>query len=306
MPGALEKRSVFQDGKEKVLEVHFSRINPQKPHQSIFLIFIRDVTERKRMEEHIRRSDRLVSLGVLAAGIAHEMRNPLTGLSLLMDDVHDHLPDGSQARDLVRRSLQEIDRLENLINGLLDFAVPSRQVNLEIRPLGGVLHKTLFLLRKLCKNHKVTLNGPADESLPLLRLDADKLQQALLNLLLNAVQAMPDGGNLTVEVKEAPANESTISGPAVRIVVSDTGTGIAPEDLPYIFDPFFSRSPSGCGLGLAIVHSIVQEHKGSVSVSSDLGKGTTFWVDLPTEEEPSIEPKAVSGPPPEKTLAVMS
>ena len=125
-----------------------------------------------------------------------------------MDDVHDHLPDGSQVRDLVRRSLQEIDRLENLINGLLDFAVPSRQVNLEIRPLGEVLHKTLFLLRKLCKNNKVTLNGHADESLPLLQLDADKLQQALLNLLLNAVQAMPEGGDLSVEVREVPAAES--------------------------------------------------------------------------------------------------
>ncbi|MBI4966333.1 MAG: GAF domain-containing protein [Desulfomonile tiedjei] len=305
VPGALEKLSVRQDGKETVLEVHFSRIEPQKPHQSIFLIFIQDVTQRKHMEEHIRRSDRLVSLGVLAAGIAHEMRNPLTGLSLLMDDVHDHLPDGSQARDLVRRSLQEIDRLENLINGLLDFAAPSRQVNLEVRPLGDVLHKTLFLLRKLCRNHKVTLNGHADESLPLLHLDADKLQQALLNLLLNAVQAMPEGGDLTVEVKEVPALESLLSGPAVRIIVSDTGTGIAPEDIPYIFDPFFTRSPSGCGLGLAIVHGIVQEHKGRISVSSELGKGTTFQVDLPTAQEPSKEQEAMSGPAAGNSRAVM-
>jgi len=295
-PGTLETCSVRQDGKETVLEVHFSRIKTQEPRQSIFLIFIQDVTQRKHMEEHLRRSDRLVSLGVLAAGIAHEMRNPLTGLSLLMDDVHDHLPDGSQARDLVRRSLQEIDRLENLINGLLDFAAPSRQVNLVIRPLGDVLHKTLFLLKKLCKNHKVTLNGRADESLPLLHLDADKLQQALLNLLLNAVQAMPEGGNLTVEVKQVSALESLLSRPAARIIVSDTGTGIAPEDIPYIFDPFFSRSPSGCGLGLAIVHSIVQEHKGRISVSSDVGKGTTFWVDLPTVEKTSTELEAMTGP----------
>ena len=246
-----------------------------------------------------------MSLGVLAAGIAHEMRNPLTGLSLLMDDVHDHLPEGSQARDLVRRSLQEIDRLENLINGLLDFAVPSRQVNLEVRPLGDVLHKTLFLLRKLCKNQKVTLSGHSDESLPMLHLDADKLQQALLNLLLNAVQAMPEGGSLTVVVKEVPAPESLLLGPAVRIVVSDTGIGIAPEDIPFIFDPFFTRSPSGCGLGLAIVHSIVQEHKGSVSVSSELGKGTTFWVDLPIVEEPAIELEANNDRPAEKTRAAL-
>jgi PAS domain S-box-containing protein len=306
VPGALDKRSVFQDGKESVLEVHFSRIDSPKPHQDIFVIFLRDVTQRTRMEEHIRRSDRLVSLGVLAAGIAHEMRNPLTGLSLLMDDVHDHLPDGSRVRDLVRRSLQEIDRLENLINGLLDFAVPSRQVNLEVRPVGEVLHNTLFLMRKLCKNHKVTLKGHVDKILPLLHLDADKLQQALLNLLLNSVQAMPHGGDLAVDVREVPAWESLLSGPSVRIIVSDTGTGIAPEDIPYIFDPFFSRSPSGCGLGLAIVHSIVQEHNGSISVSSDVGKGTTFWVDLPVAQETSMHLEAMIGQRDEKTRAAMS
>lgn len=278
---SLEHHSVFQDGKEKVLEVHFSTIYKKKQQQTIHLIFIRDITQRKRMEDHIRRSDRLVSLGVLAAGIAHEMRNPLTGISLLLDDFHDRLQERPQERDLIQKSLHEIDRLENLITGLLDFAAPSRRINLEVRPLGDVLANTLFLVKKLCKSQKVSLSVHSDEPLPLLKLDPEKLQQALLNLILNAVQAMPDGGSLKVEAKNVTPEESLLSAPSLRIAVEDTGRGISAEDIPYIFDPFFSRNPSGCGLGLAIVHSIVQEHNGRISVSSQVGKGTTLWVDLP-------------------------
>ena len=292
----LEQHSIFQDDKEKVLEVHFSTIYQEKQQQTISLLFIRDITQRKRMEDHIRRSDRLVSLGVLAAGIAHEMRNPLTGISLLMDDFHDHLHDRPQERELIQRSLQEIDRLENLINGLLDFAVPSRRVSLEVRPFGDVLKSTLFLVKKLCKNQNISLSIHSDESLPLLHLDPEKLQQALLNLLLNAIQAMPDGGSLNLEVKNVMPEESLLSKPTVRIAVMDTGKGISPEDVPYIFDPFFSRNPSGCGLGLAIVHSIVQEHKGRISVSSQLGKGTTLWVDLPVMGAMETEGQAQARP----------
>jgi PAS domain S-box-containing protein len=278
---SLEHHSVFKNGEEKILEVHFSTIPHEKHQHNTHLLFVRDVTQRKRMEEHIGRSDRLVSLGVLAAGIAHEMRNPLTGISLLMDDLHDKLGAKPRERELIQRSLQEIDRLENLINGLLDFAVPSRGVNLEVRPFGNVLQNTLFLVKKLCKNQGVSLSVHTEEDLPLLNIDPEKLQQAVLNLLLNAIQAMPEGGQLNIEVKKVASEESLLSEPAVRIVVSDTGRGIAAEDIPFIFDPFFSRTPSGCGLGLAIVHGIVQEHKGRISVSSQLVKGTSFRVDLP-------------------------
>ncbi|MGC8491100.1 MAG: ATP-binding protein [Syntrophobacteraceae bacterium] len=281
--GPVEYRCPFPNAREKVLEVHLSTMYHERRMENVFLIIVRDVTQRKLMEEHIRRSDRLVSLGVLAAGIAHEIRNPLTGISLLMDDLHDHLEDLPKERELIRRSLQEIDRLENLTNGLLEFAVPSRQINLELRPVGEVVHNTFFLVRKLCKNNNVSLSLQSDEALPLLRLDREKLQQALLNLLMNGVQAMPEGGELKIEVTEVAAEESLLSQPAVRILVQDSGKGISPEDIPYVFDPFFSRNPSGCGLGLAIVHGIVQEHGGKISLSSELGKGTIFWMDLPVK-----------------------
>lgn len=281
---SLEHHSVFQEGREKILEVHFSTIHQEKQNKRVYLLFIRDVTQRKRMEEHIRRSDRLVSLGVLAAGIAHEMRNPLTGISLLLDDLHDRLDEMPRERELIQRSLHEMDRLENLINGLLEFAMPSRGVKLQVRPLMDVVDKTLFLVRKMCRNQKISLSIRGEEPLPLLQLDPEKLQQALLNLLLNSIQAMPDGGSLSVEVKTVSTEESLTPGPAVRVSVVDSGKGIAAEDIPYIFDPFFSRNPSGCGLGLAIVHSIVEEHRGHISVTSRPGEGTTFWIDLPVSE----------------------
>ena len=282
--GSIEYRCVFGDGREKVLDVHFSSIRQERQDKDVFLIIVSDITQRKLMEEHLRRSDRLISLGVLAAGIAHEIRNPLTGISLLMDDLHDHMHDLPRERELIRKSLQEIDRLENLINGLLDFAAPSKQIKLELRSLADVLLNTLFLVKKLCENNHISLLMNSQSTLPMLLLDPEKLQQALLNLLMNAIQAMPEGGDLRVEVKKVSAAESLLSMPAVRIAVQDTGRGISPEDIPYVFDPFFTRNTSGCGLGLSIVHSIVREHGGQISLSSQLGQGTTFRIDLPIAE----------------------
>ncbi|MGO9017672.1 MAG: ATP-binding protein [Syntrophobacteraceae bacterium] len=279
--GSIEYRCAFRDSKEKVLEVHFSSIRQERQNKDVFLIIVSDITQRELMEEHLRRSDRLISLGVLAAGIAHEIRNPLTGISLLMDDLHDHLHALPTERELIEKSLREIDRLENLINGLLDFAVPSRQIKLELHPPGDVLQNTLFLVKKLCRDHNISLVVNSENSIPLVRLDPEKLQQALLNLLMNAIQAMPEGGDLRVQVKKVSAGESLLSRSAVRIAVHDSGKGISPEDIPYVFDPFFTRNTSGCGLGLAIVHSIVREHGGQISLSSQLGRGTTFWIDLP-------------------------
>jgi signal transduction histidine kinase len=233
------------------------------------------------MEAHIRRSDRLISVGVLAAGIAHEMRNPLTGISLLLDDLHDHIEDRGENREMIQKALQEIDRLENLITGLLDFAAPSKPAQLTARPIRDVFRHLFFLIKKQCKNQNIKLTEHLEDALPQVNLDPERLLQALLNLLLNAIQAMPDGGEARIRVHNADATESMLSEPAIRIEVSDTGKGIQPDDIPFIFDPFFSRNPAGHGMGLAITHSIIQEHGGRISVFSEPGQGATFWIDLP-------------------------
>lgn len=283
-----EHHLVFHEGKEKYLEVQFSRTQQEDRAQDTLLLFLRDISQRKIVEAHLRRSDRLISLGVLAAGMAHEMRNPLTGISLLLDDLHDHLAERPEDRAMIQGALQEIDRLENLIHDILDFAAPSRRVRLLARSVEEVLQTTLFLVRKQCENQNIHLEARAEAGVPPVNLDPERLQQALLNLLLNAIQAMPDGGTLSLRVRLTNSGDSLLSGPAVRIEVHDTGKGIRTEDLPYVFDPFFTRNPGGVGLGLAIVHSIVEEHGGRIVVSSQVGEGATFWMDLPVVNGPRI------------------
>jgi PAS domain S-box-containing protein len=278
-----EQEITFPDGKVRVVEYSCSTIR-ETGRNTMHLLFFRDVTKRKEMEEHVRRTDRLASLGVLAAGIAHEMRNPLTGISLMLDDLHDRLHERPEDRELIRQALREIERLENLVSGLLDFANPSRALRLETVSMSSVIADTLFLIRKLAKNYRIHISTDVEENAPPLKIDREKMKQVLLNLCLNAIQAMPEGGNLSIKVNEVSTENSLISRRAIRIVVTDTGKGIAAEDLPYIFDPFFSRNPSGSGLGLAIVHSIVIDHGGKIFVSSSVGKGTTFTIELPLEE----------------------
>ncbi|MCX7822156.1 MAG: ATP-binding protein [Syntrophobacterales bacterium] len=272
----VEHNLIFPDGKERIIEYSYSSIDKTEGDEKLFLISCRDITKRKQMEEHMRRTDRLASLGVLAAGIAHEMRNPLTGISLMLDDLHDHLHDNREERELIQRALEEIERLENLINSLLDFATPSRELRLEPTSLSSIIADTLLFMRKLAKNHHVRITTEIDDNIPPIQADREKMKQVFLNLFINAIQAMPNGGILTIGVSKAPES--------IRVTISDTGEGISPEDIPYIFDPFFSRRPRGSGLGLAIVHSIVVEHGGRVAVSSNLGKGTTFVIDFPTQQ----------------------
>ena len=228
-------------------------------------------------------NDRLISLGTLAAGVAHEIRNPLTGVCLLLDDLHDHLAERPKGREMIQKALAEMERLENLVNGLLDFAAPSRRSSPEVQPIEDVINNTLFLVQKQCKNRRIRLSVRVAEPLPPLSFDPERLRQALLNLLLNAIEAMPDGGDLSLHVDQVLDDPIPVLGPSIRIVITDTGKGILPEDIEYIFDPFFSRNPSGVGLGLAIVHSIVEEHGGRITVSSNPGHGTTFRLDLPID-----------------------
>jgi len=279
----LEHQLSSNGAQEKFLEVNLSRIHQEEQSRPGLLIFLRDITERKLLENHLRRSDRLISLGTLAAGVAHEIRNPLTGVCLLLDDLHDHLAESPQEREMIQKALSEVERLENLVNGLLDFAAPSRRLRFVVQPVEEVINNTLFLIQEQCKKQKINIAVQVADPLPPLHLDPARFRQSLLNLLLNAIQAMPEGGDLSLHVDQVLEGESLVSGPAVRILVADTGKGIPSEDIEYIFDPFFSRNPYGVGLGLAIVHSIIDEHGGRITVSSEMGNGTTFRIDLPID-----------------------
>ncbi len=262
---------VERDGRERHFEVGFFPIHPGR--DGGITLTMRDETEKERLREEMTRLDRLASLGKLAAGIAHEVRNPLTGVSLLLDDLHDRAGLDPENQALMEKALQEIERVERLIAGLLNFSSPPRTTFRE-GDLNRVLQDTLLLLRRECERQGIALAFAPGE-VPPFAFDIEKIKQALLNLVKNALEVMPDGGTISV---------TTAAGDRfATIAVSDSGPGIAPADLPLIFEPFFTRKGAGTGLGLSIVQRIVEEHHGRIVVESAAGRGTTFNIVLPVQ-----------------------
>ncbi len=240
--------------------------------QEGWLLTIEDLTERVSLRQQMARMDRLASLGRMSAGIAHEVRNPLTGVSLLLDELHDRLLGKEKDQQLIQRALGEIERLESLVNEMLHFAtLPTPK--LAYGQIKTVVEDVLLLIRKQCQRQKVELLETIADNLPEMMLDRDRLKQVLLNLLNNALDAMPDGGILTVEVK--------LHNEKMLIRISDTGVGIPAEKLPLIFEPFFTSKGHGTGLGLAISYNIISDHGGEIEIESNLGEGTTVVILLP-------------------------
>jgi signal transduction histidine kinase len=236
-------------------------------------VTIRDETEKERMREEMIRMDRFASLGRLSAGIAHEIRNPLTGITLLLDDLHDRSSFDAESRGLLGKALAEIERVEKLINALLSYASPPRSTFSQ-GDFGTVIQETLLFFRKTCEQAGVTLASRIGEITPFV-FDPDKIRQMLLNLLRNSLIATKPGGAITVAAW-------TENG-AAKLTVIDTGQGIPADDIEQIFEPFFTRSKGGTGLGLSITQRIVEEHHGTIAVASVAGEGTVFTVLLPLD-----------------------
>ncbi|MDO3379258.1 ATP-binding protein [Geoalkalibacter halelectricus] len=239
------------------------------------ILTVEDLTERVNMREHLERMERLASLGRLSAGIAHEIRNPLTGISIMLDDLHDRMLSNPADQTLIQRALQEMERLEGLVNELLTFATTAKST-LRPGPLAPVLRDILFLVEKQCERTNITLEQRIADNLPVFPLDSAKLKQAFLNLLTNAIAAMPDGGRLGVHA-ECRADQ-------VQVVIEDSGEGIPEDRLPLIFEPFYTSKGEGTGLGLSITHNIISDHGGRIEVKSQPGQGTQFVLWFPVNK----------------------
>lgn len=240
--------------------------------QEGWLLTIEDLTERVNMRQQMARMDRLASLGRMSAGIAHEVRNPLTGVSLLLDELHDRLLGQEVDQLLIRKALQEMERLETLVTEMLNFS-SIQPPQLHSGRIEKVLNDVLFLIRKQCQRQQVTLTEEIAQSLPETLLDAARIKQVLLNLFNNALDAMPDGGELKLMLDR--------SGDHIRLKISDNGVGIAADKLALAFEPFYTSKGQGTGLGLSISHTIVTEHGGDIQLDSVLHEGTTVQVTLP-------------------------
>lgn len=236
----------------------------------------RDRKLREYMHERLSQSEKLASLGRLAAGVAHEINNPLTGVLTYSHLLLKKAPPDGPDRDDLEVIVKESTRCRQIVKELLDFA---RETRSERKPgnLNEVIRDTISLVENQVSFQKVEIRAHLDPDLPEVPIDANEMQQVFTNLALNAAEAMPSGGVITIE--------TTLDGDAnfVRAEVSDTGTGIPEENLSKIFDPFFTtKEPGkGTGLGLAVTYGILQRHEGAIEVKSEVGKGTTFIIRLP-------------------------
>jgi signal transduction histidine kinase len=242
------------------------------------LLLVHDVREVVRMERQVRTAERLSSLGTLAAVMAHEIRNPLEAMNLnlvlLERSLTDPKPESAQENrtgKYLRIVKEEISRLAAIVENFLSFARPSGAPEERVR-LDAILQQIVDLLANQAKSHKVTI-GISIEGNPVVQGPPDQLKQVFLNLVINGLEAMPRGGSLRIRA-ETSKDDAIVH-------IQDTGVGIPQEQIPRLFDPFFTTRSKGTGLGLTIVHRVVLEHHGRIDVASTPGEGSTFTVTLP-------------------------
>lgn len=255
------------------LEVIATSLEEENGDHFGYVMLIRDITEIRHLKEEIAISQRLASLGHLAAGVAHEIRNPLSSIKGFATFFKERYRENPEDKKTAEIMIQEVDRLNRVITQLLEFAKPM-DLKRSRTSIHEVLKNTLKMIEEQARQKNITIHTDLSDDIEDACIDADKITQVLLNLYLNAVDAMDGKGALSVTLLRA-------SEGSLRINVSDTGSGIDQEHLAHIFDPYFTTKPAGTGLGLAIVHRIVEAHGGEIRVDSAKGKGTTVSIFLP-------------------------
>ncbi len=240
------------------------------------IALLRDLSELQHLRKEVERNQRLAAVGSLAAGVAHEIRNPLSslkGFATYFRQRYDRVPEDVKVADIM---IQEVERLNRVITELLEFSRPM-ELKRKATDTASLVRNALSTVEGQARGKEIALQSNLPSGLPAAAVDPDRMTQVLLNLFLNALAAMDKGGVLTVGMGRQ--DDDTL-----RISIADTGTGIRKEDLGRVFDPYFTTKPSGTGLGLAIVHRIVEAHGGEIRLESEPGKGTTFTILLPLGE----------------------
>ncbi|MEN6332439.1 MAG: ATP-binding protein [Smithella sp.] len=236
------------------------------------ILLLRDVTALRQLEKEAVKNRHLTSIASLAAGVAHEIRNPLSSLKGFAVYFRERLAGDEEDQEMADIMIAEVERLNRVISQLIEFARPL-QLKREKTDFPDLIQHTLGLIAADAKNNHVNITTDMASNLPPVEVDSDKVKQVLLNIFLNSLAAMKDGGSLKIRL--APGANS------VDVIVSDTGTGIEKADLPHIYDPYFTSKPAGTGLGLAVVQKIMEAHGGTINVESTGGEGTTVTLIFP-------------------------
>jgi PAS domain S-box-containing protein len=266
-----------QAGRPLVLNIALAPLQADSQGRTGALVVLEDVTSRMRLEEQLQQREKLSSIGLLAAGVAHEVNTPLTGVSSYTQMLLGMLPETDPKHALLQKVRRQADRASDIVNNLLNFSRTGGATEFTELSINQVMDDTLQLLEPQLRHSQIEIVRAYDPNLPLAYGNAVKLQQIFTNLILNARDAIPEGGRITLFT--ASTDEETIV-----IEIADTGMGIAPENVAKIYDPFYTTKGvgRGTGLGLAVSYGIVQEHSGHIAVESMPGKGTTFRITLPT------------------------
>ncbi len=283
-----------KDGCQLPVEACFSVIVDSAQEIKGLSCIFRDITEKKLMEQHLARIERLASLGELTAGLAHEIRNPLAGINGALQILSQAFSTESPEREVFKELFGQIKRLDQSVHHLLEFAIPVKPNFCSIK-LIDIINRTMLLMATRIKDERIETRVNLDSDHPPIQGDPYLLQQAILNILLNALDAMNPGGVLEIHTCWADKaagcsrikcisslNRTFTQG--VRVIVRDTGCGIATKDLDSIFNPFFTTKSHGTGLGLSITHRIIEQHHGSIFVESEPGAGTIFIINLPSNQ----------------------
>jgi two-component system NtrC family sensor kinase len=276
--GIYKFRLKTRGGRESVINASVAPLLGKDGARLGRLILLDDITQRVRMEEQMVQNEKLTSLGLLAAGVAHEVNTPLAVISNYIQMLAKQIPGDDPKQKTIDRIVKQTFRASEIVNNLLNFSRTGSAEALEV-DLNSVLEETLTLVQHPFKTARVNVLKNYTQKLPPVLGSTTRLQQVFLNLFLNARDAMPGGGML--EVRTAAHNGS------IEVEVTDTGMGIAPEDLHRIFDPFFTTKSTGkgTGLGLSVSYGIIQEHAGKVDVRSTPGKGTSFRLEFPAAKK---------------------
>jgi two-component system sensor histidine kinase AtoS len=233
-----------------------------------------DLSKEKIMEAQLIRAERLAALGKFASSLVHEVRNPLVSIKTFFQYLNDETESEEDKKELFLLASQEIIRIEDLLENLLNFAKPSKP-ELSKTKLSEVFSEVLMLARSEIAARCIRVKTDLMPEVPEIMADKGHIKQVFINLVLNAIQAMPEGGDLVI------STDYDKKARLILVRVSDTGVGIPMSEIPRLFEPFYTTKLDGTGMGLAVTYNIINNHNGTIDVASEIGKGTTFTIGLP-------------------------
>jgi two-component system sensor histidine kinase HydH len=261
---------------KKILEVNTSFLTGELGEITGVVAEIRDVTEIKNLNEEIARNKRLTALGKLSAGIAHEIRNPLSSIRGLAQFVYNSFSKTDERKEDLNTIIQEVDRLNKLVVQVLDYA-KVKELNLTYFSINNLVSKVVELFKQEIKNKQIRFYLKLSPDISEIQADEDQIRQILMNIIINAIQAISEKGEIKIKTEKCLIKGSS----GLKLTIEDNGVGIPEKDLNQIFDPFFSTKEQGSGLGLSIVYKLVEGHQGEIKVESKEGEGTKFIIYLP-------------------------